>query len=483
MGANMKRLGLIVLTTVGMASVANAQSLPSVKGEADQPKSCFSDFYTYMTSTIKDCPLSYAGVTLFGNIDGGYGYESHAAPMGYSADKLNYAIQRNSGRGAWQWSPNASSTSTLGVKVEEKIVDKWKFIGVAETGFNPYSLNLINGPQSLAYNNFNKTANQRTQFDSSRAGQWDNGQGFFGISNPDYGTLTFGRTNTLAQSAIGKFDPVASVAFSQLGFSAAYAGFGAGTTVRSNTAFTYRIDYQGIRLGAQAQVGGYELGNASTGQYQFLIGTDFGNLSLDAIGGWASNSVSLASYAGGALPAGYDPTSILKATVHNNAGVALMAEYKWDKFKFYAGYIFAQTSNPSNTNYPGGLPTIISAGLFVPPGAVTANAYNLARDQNTVWTGLKYAAMKNLELSAGVYWESQNDYLQGPAVCTGSGINTSSGKCSGGRYSYSFLADWKPVPRVDVYAGVMVSNVYGGVANGFQYSQNIDPTIGVRFRF
>ncbi len=225
MGANMKKLGFTLLTTVGLASIANAQSLPSTKSDADQPKSCFNDFYTYMTSTIKDCPLSYAGVTLFGNIDGGYGYKSHTTPMGYSADKLNYAIQRSSGRGAWQWSPNASSTSTLGVTVEEKIVDKWLFIGVAETGFNPYSLNLINGPQSLAYNNFNKIANQRTQFDSSRAGQWDNGQSFFGINNADYGTLTFGRTNTLAQSAIGKYDPVASVAFSQLGFSAAYAGF------------------------------------------------------------------------------------------------------------------------------------------------------------------------------------------------------------------------------------------------------------------
>ncbi len=479
----MKKLLLIVLATTGLASVASAQSLPSVKGDAEQPKSCFSEFWTYMNSTIKDCPLSYAGVTLFGNIDGGYGYESHTTPMGYSADKVNYAIQRNSGRGAWQWSPNASSTSTLGVKVEEKIVDKWKFIGVAETGFNPYSLNLINGPESLAYNNLNKNAFQRSAFDSSRAGQWDNGQAFFGISNPDYGTLTFGRTNTLAQSAIGKYDPVASVAFSQIGFSAAYAGFGASPTVRSNTAFTYRLDYQGIRFGAQAQVGGYELGNATTGSYQFQLGADFGNLSLDAIGGWANNSVALASYAGSGLPAGYDPLSILKATVSNNAGFELLAEYKWDKFKFYAGYIFGQTSNPSTTYYPGGLPTVIAAGIFVPPGSVTSNAYNLARDQNTVWTGLKYAAMKNLELSAGVYWESQNDYLQGPAVCTGSGTTTSSGKCSGGRYSYSFMVDWKPVPRVDVYAGVMVSNVYGGVASGFQYSQNVDPTVGVRFRF
>ena len=59
----------------------------------------------------------------------------------------------------------------------------------------------INGPRSLAYNNA-RPANtypfQSTNFDSSRAGQWDNSQGFLGISNPVYGTLTFGRTNSLA---------------------------------------------------------------------------------------------------------------------------------------------------------------------------------------------------------------------------------------------------------------------------------------------
>jgi hypothetical protein len=47
----------------------------------------------------------------------------------------------------------------------------------------------------------------------------------------------------------------------------------------------------------------------------------------------------------------------------------------------------------------------------------------------------------------------------------------------------SFLVDWKPVKRVDVYAGVMVSNVYGGLANGFLNVQNIDPAAGVRVRF
>ena len=75
---------------------------------------------------------------------------------------------------------------------------------------------------------------------------------------------------------------MASVAFSQIGFSSAYSGFGVSPTVRFNTALTYRLTYnQGFRFAAQAQVGGYELGNASTGQYQFQLGADFGNFSLD----------------------------------------------------------------------------------------------------------------------------------------------------------------------------------------------------------
>ena len=47
----------------------------------------------------------------------------------------------------------------------------------------------------------------------------------------------------------------------------------------------------------------------------------------------------------------------------------------------------------------------------------------------------------------------------------------------------SFLADWKPYKRVDVYAGVMISNVWGGLANGFLHTQNIDPTVGIRVKF
>ena len=47
----------------------------------------------------------------------------------------------------------------------------------------------------------------------------------------------------------------------------------------------------------------------------------------------------------------------------------------------------------------------------------------------------------------------------------------------------SFLIDYRPVKRVDLYAGVMVSNVYGGLANGYQVTQTITPTAGIRIKF
>ncbi len=53
-----------------------------------------------------------------------------------------------------------------------------------------------------------------------------------------------------------------------------------------------------------------------------------------------------------------------------------------------------------------------------------------------------------------------------------------------GRTLFLFLhVNYKPVTRVTLYTGMMVSTVYGGVASGFLHSQNIDPTIGLRYQF
>jgi hypothetical protein len=39
------------------------------------------------------------------------------------------------------------------------------------------------------------------------------------------------------------------------------------------------------------------------------------------------------------------------------------------------------------------------------------------------------------------------------------------------------------LPHVDAYAGLMFSEVNGGLANGYLHHSSIDPTVGLRFRF
>ncbi len=138
------------------------------------------------------------------------------------------------------------------------------------------------------------------------------------------------------------------------------------------------------------------------------------------------------------------------------------------------------------------------------------NAYNNNKVLQTLWTGVRWSALDNLDLSVGYYFQWQNNYnfainskgFTVAAACTGQGAFISSARCAGGQSALSFMADYKPTKRIDIYAGVMVSDVFGGLANGyFNYQQAynpvtkqlvavphaftnfIDPTIGIRVRF
>jgi hypothetical protein len=205
----------------------------------------------------------------------------------------------------------------------------------------------------------------------------------------------------------------------------------------------------------------------------------------------------------------FDPNSVLKATLSNNFGGELVVKYKRDPFTFYGGWIYARQMNPSD-DYLTGFPTI-AQGIFVPPGffnksglytnqAVTVNAYDINKVLNTFWTGVRWKLRSDLEAMVGFYYQGQNNFNTSP--CTGSGAFISSNKCGGSQDGISFLLDWKPVKRVDIYGGVLLSNVYGGLANGFfstssvvipgttttvsvntARTQNYDPTVGIRIRF
>jgi predicted porin len=110
------------------------------------------------------------------------------------------------------------------------------------------------------------------------------------------------------------------------------------------------------------------------------------------------------------------------------------------------------------------------------------------------WLGAKYAVTSQLGVTGAFYWQQQTDYSTttcGLANTTfvepnGSSFTVTrfnSGKCAGQTDFISAMIDYRPVKRVDLYAGVMISNVYGGLANGYQVTQNVAPIAGLRVKF
>ncbi len=393
-----------------------------------------------MNASISSCPLTYAGFTLYGTLDVGYGYDTAGVAFGKWYDKgVFYTIQKTSVGARWSWSPDALSASTLGVKMEEPLAGDWLLIGAAELAFNPYSLLLDNGPKSLADNNLDPPTHQTANGDSSRAAQWDNSLGFLGVSSATYGTLTAGRMVSLSNDVAIAYDPTRSNAFSLIGNSGPFPRYGYPELVRVNTGIQYRLEYGNFRVAGLAQVGnGYALGNGSMGEYEAQIGATFGGFSADAVVRYAKDAVSLQTFSGSELPAGYNPASILQATLADVAAVLVAARYKWDRAEIYGGYTYARLANPSDA-FPNGFHTI-ARGIFVPPGETNATFYDVNQIMHTFWAGAKYDVWTNLSVAASFTYQRQNDFLPAPAICTGSGINISSPKCAGSAVRH-FLPD------------------------------------------
>ena len=77
--------------------------------------------------------------------------------------------------------------------------------------------------------------------------------------------------------------------------------------------------------------------------------------------------------------------------------------------------------------------------------------------------------------------------------------NAANSTCAGTLDAVSFVVDWRFARHMDLYAGVMWSQVTGGLSNGFigttvnnvgaalanpgNRSSNVDPGIGLRYQF
>ena len=501
----MKFLATAILgagAAIAAVGAAAAADLPTKKAPsaATPASSCFASFYDYLNATPAECPLSYLGVTLYGQIDAGGGYSSHGAALNPAfAQGVAELISKSSKGGQWQLVPNGLSQSNVGIRLREEVTPGWAIVGDVDTAFDPYSLEIANGPRSLVENNNLPINLQSASSDSSRAGQWDNTRGFVGVSNSTFGTLTVGRQYALSNDLVTSYDPMGGAyAFSLIGNSYV-AGTGDTEVARYNTSLKYQINVANFRAGAAWQFGGYAQGNGSNGAYQFDLGGDFAGFSIDGIYSHATDAVALSTYNGVTtgsvgkigLPAGVSDED-LKATLANIDAGLVGVKYTNGPFKAFGGYEYAQFSNPTDA-YPAGFSTLGDYNVL--PGAVTSTAYTNNKILQVAWVGAKYAILSNLDVTGAYYYTWQNTYLApGASAATACLPNTktlngyalqgaANTYCSGDLQAVSGMVDWRPFKRLDVYAGVMYSAASGGIASGYLNTDNVATTAGLRLSF
>ena len=430
--------------------------------------------------------LTWNGITLYGTVDIGVEYVSHGAPLSQTwGPGLPSFIQNFSNHSITSVNGNGLSQSKVGISGVEPLFGfgDWTGIFRVETGFNPWDGRLVDGPGSLVADNGKAAAVKTSAGDSSRAGQAFNGVTFAGISSKTYGTLTFGRQNGLMLDMLTKYDPqLQAQAFSPISLSGTSGGLGDTQSNRLDNSLKYQLQVGPARI---AYMHGFGTdGYVPQSSNEFSIGADFAGFSIDALYGLVHGEVAAASLTAANITAlntapqplpGWSLGNTLAATISDNTGYSVQMSYNAKDYfpvKFYAGWERIKYNNPS---HPDPVGTIDIGGYVL--GVVNNTAFNIQKIFVISWVGARWSVTPDFDLTAAGYGYNQKSFAANG--CT----NISASSCAGELADISLVGDYHFTKRFDAYAGVNWSRVQNGLANGYLFTSEYSPMVGVRYNF
>ena len=455
---------------------------------------------------IENDDICVKGICVYGDFDMGVIYQNHGAgfaPM--AGGPLDYLVSKNSNGSYFGVAANMISTSFIGLRGKQEIADNLYAVFNLQTLFNPASGMNASGTGSIVGNNGLPFNNLQNSFgDSSKGGQMFNNAAYFGISSPTYGTFTMGRQSALTSDLIVNYDPLSgSNAWSVITFQGANGGGGNTENRILDNSYEYRVNIGPVRLAGeiQARTGGFAA--SSTGNaFEGNIGFDYMGFSMDFVGGKIFDSVGIG---GSALAQSLVAQCVnnfgpgwgcVPATVSDNTVFQVAAKYTIGPWKLFGGYEHINFANPENPLNNGAF----IQGTYIAP---LPNNTNFPTDKilQTAWFGVRYAITPALDITGAYYHEWQNTFATSTATLNGCAVlGASSSQCSGTLDAVSLVVDWRFARHVDVFAGVMWSQVQGGLANGFllangsnsgvnnnttggNRASSFDPGIGMRYQF
>jgi predicted porin len=461
--------------------------------------------------------LTWQGITLYGTIDAGYGYQTHGAPTSgeFRQDAVyNIYSSKFANKPISALESQAIEQSFIGIKVEEAIGAGWVAIARLETSFDPYTGTLNDGPKSLLLNAGLPLNQQSANGDSSRAGQAFNGPAYAGVSSDAYGTLTVGRHISLQGDVFREYDPQdLSNAFSLLRWSSSLAG--AGITEASNVDESVKYAF---RYGPVHAAGIYSAGGPDTGffgpAYGANVGGAYGGFSIDAVyqqvNAGVQASALTASPAVGtqsiyAPPANYSNT-LVNAQITDSDSWSVQGKYTFDfgggykdevipgsRLTFFAGYEDIRYYNSSAARDAEYVGDTIAGGYVIGhlaaiTGVSKASTYYFyasTRELQVAWTGARYELPSGWTFSAGYY------HIDQPAFSSASSLsnpqagspNQQRAYTAGSLDSGSFVVDYRFNKHFDVYVGVNYSTIDGGLASGYLANDDTTFVTGARLKF
>jgi predicted porin len=447
----------------------------------------------------EDDDICVKGICIYGNFDMGLAYIQHSAPLApLMAAPLDTVVSKNGLGSYFGAAPNQMSLSYIGLRGKQEIADNLYAVFNLQTLYNPASGMNGNGLGAIASNN-GLTTNlglQNSFADSSKAGQMFNNAAYFGVSSPTYGTFTMGRQSALSSDLINNYDPLSgSDNWSVITFLGANGGGGDTENRTFDNSYEYRVSVGPVRFAVETQL--RNGGNSATGNaFQGNVGFDYMGLSMDFVGGKIYDAISASplsatqvqSAVGLAIGNGQ-----IAGIVSDNTVFQVGARYIIGPWKLFGGYERIDYANPNNPLVPGAF----VAGGFILAAPINTN-FTTDKILQTAWFGVRYSITPSLDITGAYYHEWQNSFVNSSNP-TGTCNTAAASSCSGTLDAVSLALDWRFARHMDMYAGVMYSQVRNGLASGYllangnnngtinpaggNSASNFDPGVGLRYQF
>jgi predicted porin len=447
-------------------------------------------------------PLTWGPLTIYGVIDVAAQYATHGVPISGSVYSTPGFITPPGRQSKLVLSPNQSIPSFIGFRIDQPIAPGFNLIVKAESGFVPTTLQLDDALKALQKQNGVPLAQQESSFDGPRAGQIFNGQAFGGVSSTRFGTLTYGRQYTPLLDNILRYDPLASYAFSPLGFYGSYSGQGSSETTFIDSSIKYAHKLGPVRVSAF-----YADPKTNVKRFsQISLGLDLQSVSIDVIGGRASDQVAAAALSAATLAAHPSAKTQLGAKVFDTNMFGVFG--KWDlgrsdmfrgskvlsKVSLHAAYEHIDFKNPADGGIAPGHKTIggyqigpVVTTIGSPAAGIVNNGFTGGeRKVDMAYVGFSYQISPQWKAGAAYYRFRQNSFGLGVVSPGYSKVRCSSmsfSNCAGWEDIVGARVEYQASKNFVIYGGAAFSEVHKGMRAGFLNSSQFDPTIGVRFVF